>query len=377
VSTSSGNEGISLFLAERIAAGDFPSAVYTVASGGRVVFADALGDAVRVPEEIPATINTVYDLASLTKPLITGLLCAQSLERGELVLDDRAAEFLPEFRQPDKQDISIRQLLTHTSGLPAWRPLYITTGGDKSRVAEVIAREPLKSAPGAEVHYSDLGFIVLGLALERLRGKSLVDIATRDIFEPLRLKSAFFNPDERLRRKIAASETGNEYERRMCTEMGFQIPEELRSGVIWGEVHDGNAYFMGGAAGHAGLFATAGETLRIATQFMGANSQLLKPQTCELFRANFTEGREEARSFAWQLAATSGSTAGPGLPTDSFGHTGFSGTSCWVDAGRERVFILLTNRTHDRALPFVNINSVRRRFHSLAVADLDGNKPEA
>jgi CubicO group peptidase (beta-lactamase class C family) len=377
VSTSRGNENISLFLAERIAAGDFPSAVYTVASGGRVVFADALGSAVRVPEEIPATINTIYDLASLTKPLITGLLCAQSLEREQLVVEGRVAEFLPEFRRPDKQTISIGQLLTHTSGLPPWRPLYVVTGGDKNRVVEAIAREPLESAPGAVVRYSDLGFIVLGKILERLQSESLADIARRDIFEPLGLKSTFFNPDERLRRKIAASETGNEYERRMCTEMGIQMPEELREGVIWGKVHDGNAYFMGGAAGHAGLFAPASETLRIASQFVGANSQLLKPRTCELFRTNLTEGLEEARSFAWQLAATAGSTAGPSLPADSFGHTGFSGTSCWVDAEREKVFILLTNRTHDRALPFVNINSVRRRFHSLAVAALSENKLES
>ena len=141
--------------------------------------------------------------------------------------------------------------------------------------------------------------------------------------------------------------------------------------LIWGQVHDGNAYFLGGAAGHAGLFSTAGDTLILAKQFLASQTKLLKPETCKLFRKNMTEGLEEARSLGWQLGASKGSTAGPDLPPDSFGHTGFTGTSCWIDPNRERVFILLTNRTHAHGLPFVNINSVRRRFHSLAISALD------
>jgi CubicO group peptidase (beta-lactamase class C family) len=143
-----------------------------------------------------------------------------------------------------------------------------------------------------------------------------------------------------------------------------------RTGGIWGEVHDGNANFLDGAAGHAGLFSTAAETLRLANQFIGGLSELLSKETCELFRVNMTEGLNEARSFAWQLAATRDSTAGPILPPDAFGHTGFTGTSCWIDAINERVYILLTNRTHARALPFSNINEVRRRFHTMAAAAL-------
>ena len=143
-----------------------------------------------------------------------------------------------------------------------------------------------------------------------------------------------------------------------------------RQDTVWGEVHDGNAYFLGGVAGHAGLFSSAAETLKLTNQFIGSRSRLLKSETCELFRRNMTEGMNEARSFAWQLAATKDSTAGESLPPDAFGHTGFTGTSCWIDAQAQRVFILLTNRTHARKLPFANINSVRRQFHSLAVAAL-------
>jgi CubicO group peptidase (beta-lactamase class C family) len=141
--------------------------------------------------------------------------------------------------------------------------------------------------------------------------------------------------------------------------------------LIWGEVHDGNAYFLGGAAGHAGLFSSAPDTFVLAQQFLPESSKLLKRETCALFRTNMTPGLEESRSLGWQLAETSESTAGLDLPRHSFGHNGFTGTSLWIDPEQQRVFILLTNRTHARALPFANINAVRRRFNSLAVAALN------
>jgi serine-type D-Ala-D-Ala carboxypeptidase len=366
------DEKISSMLAERIAAGDFPSAVYAVAEGGCVALADALGDAVREPEERAANLDTVYDLASLTKPLVTGLLCARALERGEVELDERVAHYLPEFDREDKRDITVRQLLTHTSGLPAWRPLYLMAGGERERALGALAAEPLESAPGAHVRYSDLGFITLGFLIERVAGAQLSELARREIFEPLALRRTFFNPALAERTSVAACETGNAFEREMCAAVaGAGEYGGWRDHVIWGEVHDGNAHFLGGTAGHAGLFSTARDTLRLASQFIARLTELLAPETCALFRANMTEGLEEARSPAWQLALTADSTAGPALAPDSFGHTGFTGTSCWVDPSRERAFILLTNRTHARPLPFVNINSVRRRFHTLAVEALD------
>jgi CubicO group peptidase (beta-lactamase class C family) len=366
---------ISALLDERIEAGDFPSAVYLVAEGDRVKFADALGDAVRVPVRRAATADTIYDLASLTKPLVTGLLTSLLYERGALGLDDAVSAHLPEFDRPDKKSLTIRGLLTHTSGLPAWRPLYLLAEGDPARVPETIAAAPLEYEPGSRVVYSDLGFITLGLLLQRAAGTPLPELARREIFEPLGLARTFFNPGESFRTGTAACESeGNAYERQMCSEShGLDAPQKnFRTSPIWGEVHDGNAYFLGGAAGHAGLFSTAAETFKIARQFLAASTKLLKPDTCALFRTNMTEGLDEARSLAWQLAATPESTAGPRLPPDAFGHLGFTGTSCWLDPARERVFILLTNRTHARPLPFVNINGARRRFHTLAAEALDG-----
>ena len=365
------NADISSFLSERIAAGDFPSAVYLVAEKGRVIFADALGNAVVEPQRIAATLDTIYDLASLTKPLITGLLCARRVEAGELTLDSSVSNYLPEFERTDRQAMMIRELLTHTSGLPAWRPLYILAAGERDRTVSVIADLDLEYRPGTRVIYSDLGFIVLGRLLERLTGKALVELAQTEIFKPLNLKRTFFNPEAAMQTVIAACETGNAYERGTSANCERGDYKNWREKLIWGEVHDGNAYFLGGAAGHAGLFSTARETLLLANQFVASQTSLLKPATCELFRQNMTPGLDEARSFGWQLAETKDSTAGLDLPRNSFGHSGFTGTSCWIDSVRERVFILLTNRTHARALPFANINSVRRRFHSLAVAALD------
>jgi serine-type D-Ala-D-Ala carboxypeptidase len=368
--------GISALLASRIKAGDFPSAVYLVSEKGNVVFSEALGAAVVEPYRIKASLETIYDLASLTKPLVTGLLCARRVDAGELTLDSAVAHYLPEFDRTDKQSITVRQLLTHSSGLPAWRPLYLLAEGERDRTVGVIANEDLEYKPGTRVLYSDLGFIALGFLLERMTGRQLAELAREEIIEPLRLKRTVFNPDIALQTGIAACETGNAYERQTCRELGTPEYANWRENLIWGEVHDGNAYFLGGAAGHAGLFSTAYETFRLAENMLAhqtatRHNQLLRPETCELFRTNMTAGLNEARSLAWQLAATKDSTAGPVLPPDSYGHTGFTGASCWIDPNHERIFILLTNRTHMRSLPFENINSVRRRFHSLAVSALE------
>jgi serine-type D-Ala-D-Ala carboxypeptidase len=366
---------ISALLFSRIQSGDFPSAVYLVAEQGRAAFAEALGEAVRQPELHPATFDTIYDLASLTKPLITGLLCARLIEAGELILASSIANYLQEFDRSDKSHITVRELLTHTSGLSAWRPLYLLAQGEPENTLASIANEPLEYETGKRVVYSDLGFIVLGFLIERLTGHKLSHVASEHVIKPLNLNQTFFNPSLAMRTGVAACESGNAYERDMCehsfSEESMSHYRGWRNEVVWGEVHDGNAHFLRGAAGHAGLFSNAAETLQLANQFIAGQSALLTADTCRLFRENMTQGLNEARSFAWQLAATSESTAGTALPINAFGHTGFTGTSCWIDSERERVFILLTNRTHAHSLPFANINATRREFHRLAVAALD------
>jgi CubicO group peptidase (beta-lactamase class C family) len=381
------SEAISNFLSERIIAGDFPSAVYLVAENGEAVFQDSLGHAVVEPRKFKATVGTIYDLASLTKPLVTGLLIAKLIDSGRLQLSDPIGAYLS-LLQGEKADITIRELLLHTSGLPAWLPFYLFVDR-KDAIAAAIATTEL-NLDQQPVTYSDLNFLLLAFILEGFHGETIEKIALRDIFAPLGLADTMFKPPADRRDRIAASERGNEYERNTCIELGYLPPNSdpkdatdkgiptpisdtrfFRDYQIWGEVHDGNAWFMGGIAGHAGLFSTVEETFRIALQFLPEHTKLLRPDTTELFRTNFTKGVNEARSIAFQLAETTDSTAGRMMSPRAFGHLGFTGTSVWIDPVMDRVFILLTNRTHAHALPFVNINAVRRRFHDLAIEALE------
>ena len=367
------NEQISAFLQERVDAGDFPSAVYLVAEKGKIVFHDALGYAVVEPEKIPAKLDTIYDLASLTKPLVTGLLAAKLIERGTVDPNAPVGNSLNELFASANADITINDLAMHTSRLPAWKPFYLLVD-HPDQVMEEIGRALAHDQD--PVTYSDLNLMALGVIAERTEDRSLSEMANVEIFSTLSLDETFFSPPNTLRTRIAASEKGNQYERQMCIEQGYlteDAPPEsgasnpFREDLIWGEVHDGNAYFMGGVAGHAGLFSTAEEVFKIALQFLPAHTTLLKPETCKLFCTNFTKGMNEDRSFVFQLASTKDSSAGSRLSPESFGHTGFTGTSLWIDPVNDRVFILLTNRTHMHSPPFVNINGVRRRFHDLSV----------
>ncbi len=391
---------ISKFLQERIGANDFPSAVYLVAEKGEIVMHEALGYAVVEPERIEARVDTIYDLASLTKVLATGMLAAKLTERFKVDLNDPICRFFERFDTNEKRAITVGNLLSHTSGFEAWLPLYLLNDASEPHsqhvretikindlVLNTIGRRPLTHAIDSKVVYSDLNFILLGFLVETLFGSSLSEIFNLEAANELRLSRTFFGGWSGLRRETAASEKGNEFEKNTCIEKGYRTPfavaggtdqisdfqSAFRSYQIWGEVHDGNAHFMGGAAGHAGLFSTAEEVFKIAQQFLPNYSTLLKPETCDLFRTDLAPGMKEHRSFAFQLATTPESTAGSRMSPESFGHLGFTGTSLWIDPVKERVFILLTNRTHAHDLPFVLLNSVRRRFHDLAIERLEQN----
>jgi CubicO group peptidase (beta-lactamase class C family) len=371
-------EPISEFLRERIAAGDFPSAVYLVAEKGEIIFQDALGSAVVEPEKIEANLDTIYDLASLTKPLVTGLLCAKLIEEGKINLSDKIARHFSKFNTDEKREIKIENLLVHTSGFSAWLPFYLISNS-KFQIPDLIAERPLENQINSKVAYSDLNFLLLTFLLEKIYEKGSDLVAKQEIFTPLNLQNTFYNPPKKLRNRIAASELGNRYELQMVREKGFNIDDKkiqnpkskIQNRTVWGEVHDANCYFMDGVSGHAGLFSNALEVFKIAQQFLPEETTLLTAETCKLFSTNFTEGLNEARSISFQLAETKDSTASDALSKNSFGHLGFTGTSLWIEPEKRRIFILLTNRTHARELPFANINVARRRFHELAAQVLD------
>ena len=234
---------ISEFLQSRIDAKDFPSAVYLVAEKGEIVLRDALGLAVIEPERIEAKLDTIYDLASLTKVLVTGLLCAKLLENDEMNLSDKISKYFDEFDTADKREITIENLLVHTSGFRGWMPFYLLEDTTQKPVREqgrkilrrtesalayaqasaLIASEPLVNPINSAVVYSDLNFLILTFLLEKIYGETIDKTAKREIFAPLNLQNTFFNPPKELQRRIAASEKGNEFERQTCIEQGYEI----------------------------------------------------------------------------------------------------------------------------------------------------------
>ncbi|MEN3333853.1 MAG: hypothetical protein V7641_3218 [Blastocatellia bacterium] len=402
---------ISTYLESEIARAAFPGAQYAVGEQGEIIYEAALGHAVIEPDRVAATLDTIYDLASLTKPLVTALLAVILAERGIWDLRAPAAEYLSELRQ-SKRPLGLIDLLTHTSGLPNWRPLYLETrdpAGVPAYIAGLI--DELADAQSLPVVYSDLNYILLGMAIERVTGLRLDRLAQQEIIEPLELKRTMFNPPPELKREIAATEHGQSFEhanadcdlatrRHGDTETRRRgdaatdnstlsgtpstdsslaasprprvaASHHWRDGMIWGEVHDGNAYYRGGVAGHAGLFSTAREVFQIANQCL-PGSRLVSESGLGWFTKNLSPGRETARSIGWVLAATKDCSAGAALPPTGFGHNGFTGTSVWMDAAARRVFVLLTNRVHPHIGP-IEMKAVRQRFNTLAIEALNGS----
>ncbi len=359
------------FLISRIEQGDFPSASWIVRQGGEVISSGAAGAAVCGPEEMAATPETIYDLASLTKPLATGLLASIYAGRGEMSFEDPVSKYILEFGRHDSAELTIADLLTHRSGFAAWRPLYLEAAGDTraarlEAISRLIADLQPEAPRRAKVIYSDLNFILLCRILELAGGSSLEDLFRKEIAESLELTETGFNPPDELLPRIAASETGNRYEMQISREMGFEVEDyPWRQSEIRGEVHDGNCFFLGGVSGHAGLFSTAAEVARLAAEFLPGSS-LLGDESLGMFSTDLTPGLGQARSIAFQLASTPGSTANGILNDTAFGHLGFTGTMVWIEQGTERIFVLLTNRTHCRELPFADLSASRRGFLELA-----------
>jgi serine-type D-Ala-D-Ala carboxypeptidase len=321
------------FLQAEIDVGSFPGASYAVGSLAGIEQENALGQAVAVPIRIPATTQTIYDCASITKPLITGTLVLQAVAEGRISLDD-------EYR-----GYTFRELLTHTSGLRPWLPTYAFD----DPLGAILEKGP-EHPRGSHVAYSDLNFFLLYHALVELFG-GYVSAARERILLPLGLGDATFQPPEGLRPRIAATEWGQRFEYGMCATRSI-VFTGFRQGLMWGEVNDGNSFHAGGTYGNAGLFATAREVFRIAQAF--ARGELVP---LELVK-EATRAHAGDRGLGWQ-------TAGPGLSPRSWGHMGFTGTSVWVDG--DRIFVLLTNRVHPCAAP-IGMHRIRGEFHRQASA---------
>jgi beta-N-acetylhexosaminidase len=303
-------------------------------------------------------VDTIYDAASLTKPVVTATLVSMQVEAGRIGLDLPVARYIPEWNDgpnPDwRKTVTVRNLLTHSSGLPAHQDYFLTLHSKRQFIA-AICKEPLEYAPGTKTIYSDLGFILLGEILERSTGKTMDELARDQIFAPLDMSSTMFNPPKNLLNRIAPTENDATFRKRL----------------LQGEVHDENAFAMGGVAGHAGMFSTASNLAVFCQMLLNGgiygHHRLLTRATI----SQFTSPQAVAgntRTLGW-MSPTPNSSSGRYFSPRTFGHLGFTGTSIWIDPDRQLFVILLTNRvnpTRDND----KIAAVRPAVHDAVIESL-------
>lgn len=301
-----------------------------VGHDGKVVYRKAYGYRELEPKRVPMTVDTIFDLASLTKVIATTTAVMQLVEQGKIRLNDPVAKYLPEFGQNGKEDITIRQLLTHYSGLAP--DLDLTTPWEgKTTAYQLACVEPPETTPGSGFVYSDINFIMLGALVEKVSGENLDIYTEKHIFAPLKMTHTRFAPPVAWRPKIAPTQY------------------DENNHMLWGVVHDPTARRMGGVAGHAGLFSTADDLAKFAQVLLNGGDGILSPLTVAKMTSPQTPPSAPIlRGFGWDIDSPFSSNRGDLLPVGSFGHTGFTGTSIWIDPTTKTYIILLTNSVHPR-----------------------------
>ena len=304
-----------------------PGATLAVGRYGRLVHLKAYGRLDTATASSPVDVNTIYDMASLTKVIATTTAAMILEEQGQLDLDRTVASYLPGFNAPDKAGITMRMVITHRGGLEAFAALYKTFSGREQYLQQINLR-PLKSVPGTEMVYSDWDMILTQLVIEKITGIPLDKFVDEKVFRPLGMKSTMFTPDTSLKFRIAPTEI-----------------DTARGGLVWGKVHDENANAIGGVAGHAGLFSTAPDLAVFAQMLLNGGIydgvRIVKAATVARWTAPQNGG--SSRALGWDTPSKN-SSSGHYFSPRSFGHTGFTGTSIWVDPTRDLFVILLTNR---------------------------------
>jgi serine-type D-Ala-D-Ala carboxypeptidase len=311
--------------------------------------------------EVDVKPSTLFDLASVTKVVATTTMAAILFERGRLELDAPVVGTMPEFTadssgaiDPRRKDVTFRMLLAHSSGLPAYEKLFLRCHS-RDELLQSAFTAPLTADPGSRAEYSDIGFIILGTALERLAGESLDSFCQREIFGPLGMSPTTFNPPAELRPKIPP--TADERSEKSGTDTlahgeqksdpqpsGSSVRSTFRNRIIQGEVQDENAFVLAGVAGHAGLFSTAEDVALFAHAMLQKGNPILRLETLALFTKRQSTPTNTSRALGWDTPSHP-SQSGKYFGRRSFGHLGYTGTSLWIDPDRELSITLLTNRT--------------------------------
>lgn len=327
----------------------FPGAVWLVERRGQIVSEGSLGHASIIPDKRPMSRDTIFDLASVTKPVCTGTLLLEMWEKGQIDIEDPVNAYVPAFSGGWKDEVHISHLLSHSSGI---KPIsFRDTCDDRSEVLDHICSAERAYEPGTKVAYIDLEFVFLGKILESIRQRPLDELAEEEVFAPLGMTNTMFRPPRGMRDRIAA--TQNSPDRRK---------------VLVGEVHDGDAHFLGGVSGHAGLFSCVGDLARFCRMMLGHGPDLLSRETIEEATRIWSDDGVRAYGLSWLKRKGPIDPAGSAFSPKAYGHTGYTGTSVWLDPDKEMFAILLTNRVHpDRNADRIpEMNATRARFHELA-----------
>ena len=333
---------IEVVVREAITAGELPGAVVLVAHRGRTVLRQAFGLRAVSPVREPMTVDTIFDLASLTKAIATAPSVMGLVEEGAIRLRDRVGRYLPGFERHGKDAVTIEHLLTHVSGLRPDLPLEEEFQGTGEALRRVFA-ERLEAPPGEAFIYSDLNFLLLGEIVRRVSGMPLDVFAAERLFNPLGMRDTSFRPSADRAGRIAPTEA--------CTPLGWPCggPE---AAMLRGTVHDPTARRMGGVAGHAGLFGTADDLARFGALLLAggrtpSGAAVLSPLTVARMTRPSTPARlPDVRGLGWDIDSRYSSNRGDLFARGSFGHTGFTGTSIWIDPQSETVVVFLSNRVH-------------------------------
>lgn len=308
----------------------FPGGVLLVAKDGNIIYHKAYGHLTYDIKSEKTDLNTIYDLASLTKVLATTTASMMLVSQGKLDLHKPVQFYLPDFIGEFKERVLVQNLLLHNSGLPAWKKFY-TFCKNEEEVIQDILKTPLEYEPGSKTVYSDLGMILMGKIIEKISGKRLDDFCKDEIFNPLGMRDTYFNPPKELKKRIAPTELDNYWRMRQ----------------IHGEVHDETAYLLNGVAGHAGLFSTAKDISILLQMILQKGfyqgKKFIDSQVVDLFTRRFSDN--SSRAFGWDTKSEQNS-AGKLISENSIGHTGFTGTSCWVDKDRNLIIVFLSNRVY-------------------------------
>ncbi len=335
-------------ISDEIAKGRLPGAVVFVGRKGRLVWHKTYGSRVVDPSREPMTPDTVFDVASLTKVVATATSVMILVERGKVRLNDPVSHYIPELKGDGRERVTIEQLLTHVSGYAPDFDLRERWTGHDEAIKRLIA-EPLRNPPGTRFTYSDIGFIALGEVVGRVSGTSLDQFAKKNIFEPLKMRDTSFRPAESLQTRVAPTEK----RRGQLSYLGDTAANIGPEGEVWlrGQVHDPTSYRMNGVAGHAGLFSTANDLSIYCQMILNGGEyggvRILAPLTvAEMTRPRIINSAGGTRGLGWDINTSFSSNRGELFPLGSFGHTGFTGTSIWIDPASEMFVVFLSNRVH-------------------------------